>query len=218
MRALRQAVLAVVAAALGLSCGGGLENEPLTLGVVRGTLVASTSSSTVSVIGRPELLARPDADGSFELVGVPQGPVELLAIISTSRNERVQALVRGGQVTDIGTRSGRPTATIEVELQAPSHQRVSRGTVDVPGTPVEFRLDEPGEWKLRVPAGCYQVTASVPGLGTQSASNVCVSEGQERGLHLSFPDPDGSPGREGCVVTGCESGYSCRSSTGACVP
>ncbi len=171
----------------------------------------------MSVIGRPELLAHAEDDGSFELVGVPQGDVDLLAIISSSRSERVQALVRGGQVTDIGTRSGRPTASIEVELRAPSHQRVSRGTVDVSGTPVELRVEDPGEWKLRVPAGCYEVVATVPGLGTQSA-NVCVTEGQERSLHVSFPAPDGSPGREGCSVTGCEFGYSCQASTGACLP
>jgi hypothetical protein len=86
--------------------------------------------------------------------------------------------------------------------------------VSLDGTPLAFELGEPGEWKFRVPAGCYTVSAGVPGLGTQT-EGVCVREGNEREVSLRFGTPDGGPGLEGCSVTGCEDGRSCQPS-GSC--
>jgi hypothetical protein len=214
MGALRTGALGALLAT-GLACGGGLENVPLTLGSVRGTLVGGSTSSTVSVFGQPDLLAHAASDGTFEIQGVPQGEVELLVLISSSRNELVLAQVEGGGVTDIGRRSGRPTATLEVELLAPSSQRVVRGTVSIPGTPLQSHLEDSG-WNLRVPGGCYSIVATVQGLGTQTVQT-CVSEGQQQAVEIHFASPDGSPGHEGCSVTGCDSDYQCRSD-GSCDP
>jgi hypothetical protein len=208
MRALRIAGM-VTGLTVGTGCGGELLNQPLTLGVVRGTLVGAAAGASVSVVGHPELATQPGPDGRFELQGVPQGSVELLALISRYRNERIDAVVRGAEVVEVGRRSGRPTATLEIALRAPGGQRLARGTVSLDGTPLAFDLGQAGEWKFRVPAGCYTVTAAVPGLGTQVAE-VCVREGSEREVGLRFGTPDGGLGFEGCSVTGCDDGRSCR--------
>ena len=36
------------------------------------------------------------------------------------------------------------------------------------------------------------------------------------GLTVSFAEPDGMKGDEGCSVSGCESGFSCNASSGRC--
>jgi hypothetical protein len=209
MRALLATLLVVA-----VSACGGLENEPLTLGVVRGSLVGANAKSTVSIFHQPQLAAVVDATGSFELRGVPQGNVEVLALISNTHAERISVTVQGGGVADLGARAGRPVSTLELELSPPSFQRVDHGTVVVEGTPLVLSLEEPGEWVFYTPAGCSQVKASVPGLGTKT-TEICASENLHHEVHLAFPPPDGSPGREGCKVTGCLAGLSCHAD-GAC--
>jgi hypothetical protein len=209
MRAL-VATLVLVAA----SACGGLENEPLTLGIVRGSLLGASAKTSVSIFHQTQLSAVVDATGAFELRGVPQGEVEVLALISTTHAERIKVSVQGGGVTDVGVRAGRPVSTLELELQPPSFQRVDRGTVVVEGTPLSLKLEEPGEWVFYTPEGCYQVTATVPGLGSKT-TQICATESVQHEVHLAFPPPNGSPGREGCRVSGCLVGLECHAD-GAC--
>jgi hypothetical protein len=210
MRALLAAALALGT----LTACGELENAPLTLGVIRGSLVGATASSKVAVYQRPELVPTLDADGGFEFVGVPVGPVEVLALISAARAERITVDVVGGAVANLGAREGRPVGKFELNFKAPSGQRVDKATALVEGTPLSLRFEEPGEAEFRVPAGCYHVQGAVPGLGSKLVE-ACVTEVGEREVTFSFPQPDGSPGREGCLVTGCVTGLSCRAD-GAC--
>lgn len=195
-----------------LSGCGGLENEPLTWGIVRGSLVGSNSSSTVSVFGRPELIASPDSQGNFSL-RVPQGENQLLALISQTKTELISVEVQAGAVAEVGSRTGLPPGMLELELKAPSFQNIAKGTVKVEGTPVSIRLEETVEWEFRLPAGCYEVQGTVPGLGSITSQG-CVVEGKHVEVEFRFPQPDGSPGREGCIVTGCSLGV-CRSN-GTC--
>lgn len=199
MRALLPALVAVA-----LTACGGLENEPLTYGVVRGTLVGTTLTSSAFVFGRPDLIATPDVAGGFEIRGIPEGSVEVLALINADFAERKSVQIEGGLVTDLGTTTGRPVGYFELELIAPGFQSVSKGSVSIPGTPLSLELaTEPNEWVFHVPAGCYQVSATVPGLGAKTVQ-ACASETQHHEVHIEFPVPDGSPGREGCEVSGCQ--------------
>ncbi len=203
-------MLAALLALVALSACGGLENEPLTLGVVRGSLLGATSNSTVSIFGRPDLIATPDATGAFELRGVPQGQVEVLKLISLDFGERQRVEVQGGSVADVGASAGRPVGFFEVELGSPGGQRVRQGSLALSGTPLSVRIerDEP-EWQIRVPAGCYEITATVPGLGSKT-TQACAGEAMHRDVQIVMPVPDGSPGREGCQVTGCSGTLRCQ--------
>lgn len=203
-----------VLVAFAVTACGGLENEPLTLGVIRGNLIGSTPKSSVSIFQKPEFISTVDGNGDFELRGVPRGTADLLVIINDDAAERVQVEVEGGVVTNLGSRKGRPTGTLEIELIAPAWQKVDKGTVVVEGTPLELEVSDPNEREFKMPAGCYRVTATVPGLGTKH-DEPCVREGVMQEVHMVFPIPDGSPGREGCKVTGCQFGLTCRAD-GAC--
>jgi hypothetical protein len=216
MRAQSSAILGL-ALALAPGCGGSLDNLPLTLGVIHGTLVGSSPRSTVSVVGRPDLIASPSgSDGAFTLEGVPAGPVEVLALISSTYNETILTVVEGGAVTEVGRRWGRPTGTLELQLYAPARQRVARGVVEVVGTPLSLKLEDPGEWSFRVPAGTYRLTATVPGLGTQEVVST-IAEGQRKRVAVRFDPADGGSEHRGCSETGCEEGLQCRGD-GSCEP
>ena len=195
------------------SACGGLDNEPLSWGIVRGSLLGASSSSTVSVFGRPELIASPDMAGNFSL-RVPQGEADLLALISDTNAERIPVQVHDGLVVDLGARSGLPPGVLELELKAPSFQALTRGTASVDGTPLSIKLEEVGEWIFRLPAGCYQVVGTVPGLGAITTQG-CAVEGKHSEVEFRFPRPDGSPGHEGCVVTGCVDALVCHAD-GSC--
>ncbi len=200
MRTVLPALLAILA----LTGCGGLENEPLTLGVVRGTLLGTNLMSSAFVFGRPDLVATPNVAGGFEIRGIPAGSVEVLSLINADFADRRAVNVEGGLVTDLGSTTGRPVGFFELELIAPGFQSVSKGSVSVAGTPLSLELSahEPNEWVFHLPAGCYEVEATVPGLGSKTV-NACASETQHHEVHIEFPVPDGSPGREGCAVSGC---------------
>jgi hypothetical protein len=207
---------ALLFACLTATACGGLENEPLTYGVVRGALLGATSTSTVSIFGRPDLIATPDSAGNFEITRVPQGHVDVLKLINLDYGERQTLELQGGSIADLGTSSGRPVGFFEVELVAPGGQSLKQGAIALSGTPISVKIErnEP-EWQIRIPAGCYDITATVPGLGSKTAQG-CASETMHRDVHIVMPVPDGSPGREGCQVTGCvgtlrcQADHSCR--------
>lgn len=194
----------------GLLAGcGGLENEPLTRGVLEGTLARPDALALVAVMGRPDLAAQPDAEGRFRLVDVPSGEQDLLLVLDGQRAERRVVAVAGGTVTDLGIVEGRRSGLVLARLGGPDLLQLSAGEVSVVGTPLRAALSSQREARLVLGAGCYTLRATHPGLATVE-EQVCVNEGEQQATELELPEPDGEPGHEGCRVTGCEGAASCR--------
>lgn len=230
MRSTRTLAFATVIAGL---CGcGGFDGYPLTHGILRGTLVGAGPSSSAMILGKPELVAVPStreltvspgkANGNwaFEFRDVPRGEhIDLLLFISAERAVRQTIDLEGGEVKDLGPLVGKRISTLDVDLDAPSHLRIRKGTVAVLGTTIR-RSIELSETRFDVPEGCYDLEASVPGLGTKTVTGSCVAAGIVKRVPIRFDGPSGSPGREGCSEAedagcGCDYGYHCES--GKCV-
>jgi hypothetical protein len=195
-----------------LSACGGFENEPLTVGVVRGQLAGTVGEgAVVAVIGHEQLVTRPDAMGRFELRNVPIGPADLLIISSQEESRRLSITVGSASVVELGVLTPRPSARFEIYLSAEGGHRTSGGSVTLVGTPlvssVQAMLDNEAEFF--VPGGCYTAHVVVPGLG-QTTVDGCVAEGGLFERRLAFGLPDGTEGQEGCSVTGCEDGLACQ--------
>jgi hypothetical protein len=199
--------------AIALSACGGFDNTPLRLGVVRGVVSNPTIDTVVMVEQLPALSTRPSPDGSFELTGVPQGEVTLLVLASASNAERLTVNVRGGEVAELGSVGQTPGARLEIEVRVPSFQSRAKTTVQVNGVTLQRALSRDGEVSVALPSGCYPVIVSLPGLGSVE-KQVCVEAPTRREEHFDLLVPDGSPGREGCSVTGCDL-FTCRSD-GSC--
>lgn len=197
-----------------LAACGGFDNTPLRLGVVRGVVSSPTIETVVLVEQLPSLSTRPSADGRFELSGVPQGDVSLLVLASSTHAERLTVNVRGGEVAEVGTVGQKPGARLEIVVHVPSNQSRARAQVQVNGVTLQQPLDFEGEVAIALPTGCYPVVVSVPGLGSLE-KQVCMQAPTMREVQFELPEPNGTPGREGCSVSGCESGFSCRSN-GSC--
>ncbi|MEW5739996.1 MAG: hypothetical protein AB1938_13775 [Myxococcota bacterium] len=209
---MRRSVASVVF--LSLAACGGLENAPLTVGVVQGTMSGATADSLVSVVGLPQLSAKPDAAGAFRIADVPVGEVELLLLVNQSSAERRRVTVTGGGVADVGVVTGQPATKLEVELRPPDNLSARLGTVTLVGTAAretpEERPGEPYEVHFFLPPGCYQVRGEVPGL-LPVEEEVCLAVGDpEEDRHLDFKSPDGSAGQEGCALSGCVPGGVCQ--------
>ncbi|MEW6435443.1 MAG: hypothetical protein AB1730_28435 [Myxococcota bacterium] len=210
---MRRALATFLIAALA-GCGG-LENVPLMKGVVRGALVGADAHAMVAVVDEPGLSARPEADGTFVVKDVPHGDVELLLIVNVSAAERRTVRVTGGGVADVGNVAGRPAGTVELHFRLPDLLSPRAGSASVHGTAITQPVDKYGETALTLPAGCYLVRGEVPGVPAVERS-VCALEGVSLELELDFPRPNGSPGQEGCSVSGCEDGAVCKAD-GRCV-
>lgn len=219
-----------LAAVAGSACGG-FENRPLTVATIRGSLVGAGPGSKVYIFGHPELSDVPSSEElkslavdststwPFELTDVPtdDDTVDLMLFISPQRARRMPVHVMPSQVQTIPAQVGELISTLVADLDAPSHQLVRKGQVKVDGTSISLSIEE-AEPEIKVPAGCYTVTATVPGLGTITSNQTCVGAGLKAKVPVHFLEPDGSPGREGCQVTGCEDEheYECEGS-GQCV-
>jgi hypothetical protein len=192
---------------------GGFENEPFKTGVLRGQLVGTDATALVSVVGHENLSARPDAAGRFELANVPLGQVDLLVIVNALQSKRFSVEVGGASIVELGVVEPRPSVKFEVHVKAPGHQWLGGGRVSLLGTPLseplELDFDE-AEAEFYVPPGCYDAQVTVPGLGDVTRSG-CVAEGESFDTTVRMPEPDGSPGREGCEVTGCPLLLTCQS-------
>lgn len=208
MRALAATVTGLLVAA----CGG-LDNSPLRLGVIRGVVSDPTPESLVFVEELPSLNTRPGADGRFELLSVPQGEVTLVVLASPLRAQRRKVVVGGASVAEVGSLGATAGVSVELEVQVPSHQSRVGAVIEVAGVALPQKVDRDGEVHLALPPGCLPVRVSLRGLGAVQ-NEVCV-ESEFREVRFVLPTPDGSPGREGCSVTGCDQGYVCKSS-GAC--
>lgn len=202
-------VLATVSVTFLAACGG-LENVPLTKGVVRGSLVGANAQSLVAVIGQPELYTHPEADGSFSIADVPQGDVELLLLANSNSAARQTVTVTGGGVSNLGQVQGRPPGFLEIFLRPPNFISAAKGTVAVLGTPLTDTVEPSGEAEFRLPTGCYVVRGAVPGLAAVDR-DVCLEEGGLLDAEFELPEPDGSEGHEGCGLAGCLAGTVCKS-------
>jgi hypothetical protein len=193
-----------------LTACGSLDNEPLSVGVIRGQLANADASALVSVVGRVDLLTTPDAQGHFELQGVPLGTADLFVVINARESRRLSVQVGAASIVELGAVAPAPSAHFEVYVSAPGGQAVTGGTVSLVGTPLGGALRPPeDELEFRVPAGCYQALVSVPGLGTATVSG-CVEAGGLLERRVTLEEPDGSAGREGCGVSGCKSFLTCQ--------
>jgi hypothetical protein len=192
-----------------LSACGSLDNEPFKTGTLRGQMTGHDGSALVAVIGRDDLVTTPDADGRWQLVGVPLGRQDLLIIVAARQAQRVSVEVSGASTVDVGVAQPKPTVNFELYVRAPGGQRVA-GTVSLLGTPLTQTIRGiENEVHFYVPAGCYQARAVVVGLG-EKVTEQCLAEGAvviERTVTMDVPD--GSAGREGCVVAGCAGALSC---------
>lgn len=208
---------ALLASLLFFSACGGFDNTPLRLGEVRGQLLgADPSRAFVSVVGAPDTVASVDEAGVFALGGVEPGPRELLAVGRDDQASRLSVLVEAGRVAELGEVALAPAGVLEIYARAPGRQKVGRAIGAVEGTPWRglFFAGEDEVYVRGVPRGCWTAVVEVPGLGAAS-QEACLGEGELRKVDVVLPEPDGSPGREGCSVTGCEEGFSCQSD-GAC--
>lgn len=193
-----------------LSACGSLDNEPLRVGVIRGQLANTDASALVAVIGRDDLVTAPDAAGRFELQGVPLGSVDLLVVINAQQSRRLTVAVGAASIVELGPVDPAPSALVEVSVAAPGGQLVTGGTVSLVGTPLTRPIEAPeDEAEFMVPVGCYQALVSVPGLGTGTVAG-CLDGGGRLRRHVTLEAPDGSPGREGCAVTGCRGVLTCQ--------
>ncbi|MBM4780822.1 MAG: hypothetical protein GQE15_24260 [Archangiaceae bacterium] len=203
-----------VSVAVLLAGCGGLDNSPLRLGVVRGVVLNPTVESLVIVEQLPELNAKPAADGRFEIAGVPQGDVALLVLASGTNAERLTVKVQGGAVSELGTVTPKVGARLTVHVHVPSNQSRANAVVTVAGVVIQKKLDREGEVDVALPSGCYPIKVAIRGLGAVE-KQVCVEAPKYREVDFELLEPDGSAGREGCSVSGCETGYVCRSN-GSC--
>jgi hypothetical protein len=197
---------------------GGFSNGPLKVGEVRGHLAsAEFESAFVAVLGAPAVRSSVDRDGNFSLREVETGVHELLAVGSDDLAARFEVTVEPARVLELGTLALVAAGSIEAQvLTADEHLRLSGAMLTVAGTPWEnISMDSDGRAQVKgVPRGCWTVTLEAPGLGTGS-KEACLNDGQAQRLDFDFPAPDGSDGREGCRVLGCEDGYGCNDD-GAC--
>lgn len=212
MRALLASVL------LCASACGGLDNGPLRLGNIRGVVQNMTPTSIVSTEATetfPTVIStKPQADGRFELVGVPQGEVKLLILSSSTTAERITLNLQGGSVADVGAVGAAPSAQLRLVVEPPAFLSFDKATIHVGALeltrPLELIQGHEGLARIGLPSGCYPTVVAIPGLGSLS-KNVCVEAPLTKTVEFEFPFPDGSAGREGCSVSGCLSGHTCLS-------
>lgn len=205
-------------ALLALGGCGGLDNGPLTVGVVRGELRSAVSGqAVVSIFGQPDVFMRPDSSGQFQLVDVPQGQLELFAVANESRAVRLPLLVHGGGVTDLGRVEARPGGFIHLQLRTGSYQKLGGTKINVVGTPFQrVSVTDSGEALVGpLPEGCYELNTNAPGFGTITPE-FCVRELDALEVEAELPHADGTAGREGCIVTGCQDPYLCDVNDGHC--
>lgn len=189
---------------------GSLDNDPLRTGTVRGQLTGTDTTALVSVVGRDDLVTAPDADGRFELSGVPLGNVDLLLIINARQSRRLTVAVGAASVVELGAVEPAPSQEFEIYVKTSGNQRVTGGSVALVGTPLVDSIRAPeDEAEFYVPPGCYQAFISVPGLGSATVEG-CMEPGVPFKKIFTFDAPDGTPGHEGCSVTGCNGTLSCQ--------
>ncbi len=197
------------------SCGG-LDNDPLTTGVVRGQLSEVDSSALVAPVAAPaaELLTRRatlSADGSFELSALPAGSYTLFIVATADKVLEVQVAVRAGSISELGLLTPVPGAFIDARLSQPS--LAASALVTVQGTPYvdqKFALASALLTIGPLPQGSFEFVAQAS--GTEQRWNSQLAEGERQTVTVSFAPTTG------CVAAGrtCPSGLVC-ANDGSCV-
>ena len=200
-----------------LSACGSIDNAPLRVGNVRGSLTLSDPSvAVVSVVGNPDLVTSVSPGGRFELKNVPVGAVELFVLASSESALRVPVHVQGARTADLGQLAPRPGGFLELEVAAPGGQALSEASVTVEGTPLrKLRVERGGRARVGpLPEGCYAVTVYAAGFPPQ-AQKSCVGPGEKKPVKV---DLEADPGyaQNGCQYSGCVDGRVC-AQDGRCV-
>jgi hypothetical protein len=206
---------ASIAPALALLACGGLDNRPLHVGAISGTVAqCDPTQAVVGVVGGESTPV--DASCAFRLDGVPEGHAQLFVVADPSNAAALDVVVQGAAVTEVGAIVAPHGSVLHLNAHAPSHQKVS-GKVETPGLPLMPQsLDSMGGVRVGpFPAGCWDVAVSVAGLG-EVMQTACFAAGQDDALDVTMPEPDGSAGREGCSVSGCVDGPQACLSDGNC--
>nr|UXE44847.1 hypothetical protein Hi04_10k_c3807_00012 [uncultured bacterium] len=203
---------------LALACAacGGLDNRPLEVGSVSGTLPGCDPSlSVVGVVGNAAAQGVPDGTCAFRLDGLPPGPLELFAVASDRKVALVDAQVRTAELTAVGAIETRNGAFVHLHAAAPSHQKVM-GHLSAPDVPLPAAAFQNAGMATigPFPPGCFRVEAMATGLGIAEASP-CLPDENDTDVDVLFSEPDGSVGRDGCISSGCDEGFIC-SATGDC--
>lgn len=214
MRALGKTLVGLMAATLVAGCGS-LDNNPLRTGIVRGRAVGTTVTSTsLALVQERTQLRTPLAeDGAFELREVPAGEIGLYVVASSDAAALLKVKVPGGQVLDLGDIQMGTAARITVQVSVEHGLSAAGALVTLEGTPFENVALGAGDQVVLapVPAGCYEVEAVIPNVGSEDA-DVCVTAGQDR-LVVIEVGPDGSAS---CGDLGCLEGLVC-AADGRCV-
>jgi hypothetical protein len=204
-----------MAPALALLACGGLDNRPLRVGAISGTVAqCDPTQAVVGIVGGAN--APVDASCAFRLDGVPEGPAQLFVVADPSNAAALDVEVQGAAVTELGAIAAPHGSVLHLNAHAPSHQKVS-GKVETPGLPLMTQsIDSMGAVRVGpFPAGCWNVTVAVAGLG-EVMQTACFTGGQDDAVDVTMPQPDGSAGREGCSVSGCVNGPQACLANGDC--
>jgi hypothetical protein len=188
----RRPLPALLAAALLASCGG-LENPDLSTGALEGRIVPSYPGGRVYLFGRPDLACPLAADGSFYLV-VPVGPAVLVALDGADRAGLVSAIVRGAEVTRVGSVApDGPIATPgnDALLALPPAGWIEVAATSSAGVPIldaSFTLDGTDQREIApststrailgpLPAGTFDLRVRAPGFA-EAKERIEVLAGQ----------------------------------------
>lgn len=204
-------------ALLALAGCGGLANDPVSTGTVRGRLSEMDPSALVAPVVAPAADALTQravihADGAFELPSLPPGDYSLFVVATAQKVLRVSATVRAGGISDLGLLTPQQGAFIDARLSQPSLAATALVTVE--GTPYADQKFALASAQLAIgplPEGNYEIVARASGTEHRSFSQVGVGERQS--VTVSFGAPP-----SGCTAAGasCPPGLVC-ASDGSCV-
>ncbi|MDQ3262377.1 MAG: hypothetical protein M3Y59_01765 [Myxococcota bacterium] len=191
---------------------GELYNQPLRFGTVRGTVLgADRELAFAALMGRTEERSNVEDDGRFELDEVPVGEHQLIVVITATSAVRRTLHVTGGSLTELGVIDAEPASTATLTLVSPGRQLTDDGIVWIDQFPLpalELEVTTGTATLGPLPPGCYLAKGLVEGLG-EASTPFCTAGGETLALDLALPSPTGEGGREGCVRTGCQAGFSC---------
>lgn len=194
-----------VVAVLVCGCGGGKGVAPQPAGAtVRGTVSLPPGQSAQDVVvqvGGTALQARPAADGSFVILGVPPGHYTLSAVSPTTNfGAHVPLTVpAGGEVrtTDLELRPGGQIAGIVTALSEEGVQQVRAGAIITARPVTEYPVLPDGSTVRPGPnAGLAEVDPGVTLTATTGADGTYAIKGVPAGAYWLSASLEGFPAQE----------------------
>lgn len=163
-------------------------------GGVVGRITDSTSGLPIpgATVGYPGGTAVADADGRYAIAGLPAGPIQLTVGATGYVSTQVQTVVPSGSTAtaDVALTPSATYITGEV-TDATSGVVLVGATVQVVGGP-STTTDAQGRYRLDVPAGSYDLTASATGYEPASGP-VIVTAGVYSTLDVALTPTGGGP-------------------------